>query len=186
MPAIDGQSISGCSRSKDSIPAGCGILGDSANAFNYMFDIRALGFHNGTASRRTASRIRGQASNYYLYTLAQELLEVGNQAPGKPRRGFASHVDKKVDIAFRGVVPASYGAEEQHIACAVEGGHPQDFVALFSDALTGAHLSVIVASARGVWGKHCAQGSRGTGKRVGQFSHLGACRPYLQYWAVPY
>src|ERR1039457_5387058 len=47
------------SRSKDSICAGCGILGDSANALNDMLGIRALGFHNGTASRRTASRIRG-------------------------------------------------------------------------------------------------------------------------------
>jgi hypothetical protein len=48
-----------CSRSKDSISARCGILGDSANALNDMFDVCALGFHNGTASRRTASRIRG-------------------------------------------------------------------------------------------------------------------------------
>src|ERR1017187_2394289 len=86
MPAIDGQLISGCrclcgsptrcvrlaeylkvandcvlecSRSQDSISTGCGILGDSANALDDMLDIRALGFHNGTASRRTASRIRG-------------------------------------------------------------------------------------------------------------------------------
>jgi len=65
MPAIDGQSISGvplfvrladplrrlaehlkvandrvleCSRSKDNIPAACGILGDSTNGLNDMLD----------------------------------------------------------------------------------------------------------------------------------------------------
>src|ERR1035438_4351297 len=46
-------------REKDSVPALSGILPDSANALDDMLDIRALGFHNGTASRRTASRIKG-------------------------------------------------------------------------------------------------------------------------------
>ena len=48
-----------CPRGKDRIPAGCGILADSANALDDMLDVRALGFHKGTDSRRTASRIRG-------------------------------------------------------------------------------------------------------------------------------
>src|ERR1017187_5759749 len=46
-------------RDKDRVSALTGIFGDSANALENMLDIRALGFHNGTASRRTASRIRG-------------------------------------------------------------------------------------------------------------------------------
>src|SRR5664279_2490678 len=36
----------------------------------------------GVADQRTQ-----RASNHHLYTLAQELLEVGDQAPRKPRRG---------------------------------------------------------------------------------------------------
>ena len=46
-------------RGKDSIPAQCRILSDSANARNDMLDIGALRFQSGTASRRTESRIRG-------------------------------------------------------------------------------------------------------------------------------
>jgi hypothetical protein len=42
------------SRREDSISAWCGILCDSADALNDMLDIRSLGFHNGTASRKTA------------------------------------------------------------------------------------------------------------------------------------
>jgi hypothetical protein len=38
--------------------------------------------------------------------------------------------------------------ENPDIAGAVEGGHPQDFFAMFSDALAGAHLSIIVAPGR--------------------------------------
>ena len=33
-------------------------------------------------------------------------------------------------------------------ACAVEGSQPQDFVSMFSYALTGAHSSIIVPSSR--------------------------------------
>jgi hypothetical protein len=51
---------------------------------------------------------------------------------------------KEVHIAFRRVFAASHRAEKQHISRAVQGGDPQDFVAMFSYVLTGAHLSTIV------------------------------------------
>jgi hypothetical protein len=46
-------------RGEYSIPARRRILSDSAYAFDDMLDIRALRFHNSTASRSTESRIRG-------------------------------------------------------------------------------------------------------------------------------
>ena len=71
-----------------------------------------------------------------------------DQAPWKPRRGIAGDIDKEVHIAFRRVFPASHRAEKQDIARAVVGSQPQDFVSMFSYALTGAHSSIIVPSAR--------------------------------------
>ena len=60
---------------------------------------------------------------------------------------IARHVDKQVHIAFRRVFPAHHGAEQQHVPGAVERGHPQDFVAMFSDALAGGHSTTIVGQA---------------------------------------
>ena len=84
--------------------------------------------------------------NHHLYTLSQESLEVGDQASRKPRRGITGHVDKQVHIAFGCVFPASHRAEKPDIAGAVAGSHPQDLVAMLSDALTGAHSTIIVSS----------------------------------------
>lgn len=97
---------------------------------------------NGVTDQRTQ-----RASNHYLYTLAQELLEVGDQAPRKPWRGFTGHVDQEVHIAIRRVFPASRRAEKPDIARAMEGGNPQDFLAMFSYALTGAHSSILYRQA---------------------------------------
>jgi len=47
-----------------------------------------------------------------------------------------------------GVFTASSRTEKQAIARAVEGGHAQDLIAVFSDALTSAHSSIIVLSGR--------------------------------------
>jgi hypothetical protein len=101
--------------------------------------LRTIASWSGFPQNGVTDQRAQRASNHHLYTLAQELLEVGNQAPRKPWRGVAGHVDQEVDIAFRRVFPASHRAEKQDIARAVEGGHPQDFVAMFSYALTGAH-----------------------------------------------
>ncbi len=59
------------SRGEDGTPAGGGILGDSANALEDMFQIRALGFHTGTASRSTASRISGLNGPQQFASLAE-------------------------------------------------------------------------------------------------------------------
>lgn len=83
-------------------------------------------------------------SNHHLYTLAQDSLKVGCQAPWKPWRGVAGHVDKQVHIAFRCIFPTSHRAEEPNFARAVEGGHPQNFVAMFLYVVSGTHSSVIV------------------------------------------
>ena len=69
-----------------------------------MLDVRALRFHNGTASRRT-------------------------EAPGKPRRRLAGNVDKDVQIAIESVFAPSHRAENLDIACAVPGSDAQDLVA---------------------------------------------------------
>ncbi|SPE26633.1 hypothetical protein SBA6_1050002 [Candidatus Sulfopaludibacter sp. SbA6] len=61
---------------------------------------------NGVTDQRTQ-----RASNHYLYTLAQELLEVGDQAPRKPWRSIMGYVDKEVHIAFRRVFTAGHRAE---------------------------------------------------------------------------
>jgi hypothetical protein len=55
---------------------------------------------------------------------------------------------KEVDIAFQRVFPASHGAEKQIVAHAVAGGHPQDLIAMFSYALTGAHVLVVLSGQR--------------------------------------
>jgi hypothetical protein len=87
-----------------------------------------------TAARLPAERrhVSGGSTNvdHHLYALAQELLQVGGQTPGKPRRGIARHVDQQVHIAFRRVFPPSRRAEYQYVSRAVEGGHPQDFFAV--------------------------------------------------------
>ncbi len=46
-------------RRKNSFGAMRRVLVYSPNALKDMFDVCSLGFHNGTASRRTASRISG-------------------------------------------------------------------------------------------------------------------------------
>ena len=89
---------------------------------------------NGLADQRAQ-----RASNHHLHALAQELLKVGDQAPRKPWRSVAGYIDQEVDIALRGIFSTSHRAEKPDITRAVEGCHPQDFVAMFSDALTGAH-----------------------------------------------
>ena len=114
-----------------------------------MFDIRNAGIsqrhgfpQNGVTDERTQ-----RASNHHLYTLAQELFEISDQAPWKPRRGIAGDIDQEVHIAFRRVFPTSHRAKKQDIARAVVGSQPQDFVSMFSYPLTG-HSSLIVPSAQ--------------------------------------
>ncbi|HXM42861.1 MAG TPA: hypothetical protein VN924_16530 [Bryobacteraceae bacterium] len=48
-------------------------------------------------------------------------------------------------MAFRRVFAARHRAEKSHVSGPVQGGAPQDFVAMFSYTLTGAHLSTIVS-----------------------------------------
>jgi hypothetical protein len=74
-----------------------------------------------------------------MYAPSQELFEVSGQASWEPRRCLTGHVDKEVHIAFQRVLPASHRAEKTDIARAVAGGHPQNLVATFADALTSAH-----------------------------------------------
>jgi hypothetical protein len=42
-------------------------------------------------------------------------------------------------------------SEKQDIARAVEGRHPQDFVAMLSYALTGAHVFIVLSGQRLGW-----------------------------------
>jgi hypothetical protein len=169
MPAMDGQSISGCLRLCGSpIRWGpvrhprrfCGCARRHVRHTLAGIPQRHSFPQNGVADQRTQ-----RASNHHLYAPAQELLEVGNQAPRKPWRGVAGHVDQEVDVALRGIFSTSYGAEKQDIARAVKGGHPQDLVAMFSYALTGAHAFIVLSGRRGgqsvaIWDRVAPQSGR--------------------------
>jgi hypothetical protein len=116
-----------------------------------ILDLPALSIsqRHGFPENRVLDQWAQRAANHQLYAPSQELLEVSDQASRKPRRCLTGHVDQEVHIAFERVFPASHRAEKPDIARAVAGGHPQDFVATLSDALTGAHLSILYRQVRG-------------------------------------
>jgi len=132
--------------------AGCGILGDSRMHFNHMFDICTLGFTTATASRRTASQIRG-LNERRITTCTRWPRSCSRSAirlPGNQGVVSTGHVDKK-STSLSGVSSREpTEPKSRTLPAAVEGGHPQDFVAMFSYALTRAHSSIIVPSGRGV------------------------------------
>ena len=151
MPAIDGQLISGCCcRCSSAIrwvdsQSTWRLRTIACQSVRVRHTSAEISQWHGFAQNGVTDQRAQRASNHHLYTLAQESLEVGDQAPRKPWPGVTGHVDKEVDIAFRRVFPASHGAEKQDIARAVEGGHPQDFVAMFFHALTGAHEFIVLS-----------------------------------------
>jgi hypothetical protein len=89
---------------------------------------------NGLANQRAQG-----SANHHLDASPQELFEVSNHAARKPGRGLASDVDKKVDIAFRGIFTPCHGSEKTDIASAVPGSDLQDVVAAVSYVRGDAH-----------------------------------------------
>src|ERR1019366_5288371 len=107
-------------------------------------------FHNGTASRRTVSRIRGLSERRITNCTRRprSCSRSATRLPGNHGVVATGNVDKDVYIAFQRVVPASYQPEKPDIARTVAGGHAQDLVATLSDALRGGHLSILYRQVR--------------------------------------
>ena len=103
----------------------------------------AISQRHGFSENRLADERAQAAANDHLDAPPQELFEVGDQTPGKPRRRLAGYVDKNVQVAFESFFAPSDRAENADIGCTVSGSDAQDLVSMIFYLRGYAHLSIL-------------------------------------------